>query len=646
MCPVGQATLPWMWPAVIMWLGLVGFPVLSIAGDQPYLKALVQRARELHLAERSEWRVLLHYKPWLIAPGVKSLVDAQSFFNAPAGKIDPDAELVATLTSFFASADEKDPDQHPQCHFMARYAWLRQALHFDRDRLPEQRCPRFERWFSTLNPQQLTLIFASAYLNNPASMFGHTLLRIDARGQVAGTELLAYTVNFVADTHQGRGLGFAVKGIFGGYPGRFSVAPYYRKVKEYGDIENRDLWEYRLNFTPEEVEHLLEHLWELRSAYFDYFFFDENCSYQLLSLLEVARPSLNLTDRFQWWTVPADTIRAVTEVAGLLEGVRFRSASSTILGQRLQRMTGDRVRLAQQLATAQITPEADAVKKLSPVEQAQVLELAVEYRAYRVASKPQPQAQTNRLSLALLKARNQLDVPGQIPVISTPKVRPDQGHGSARVGVGYGYEEPESFAQIGLRLGYHDLMDPEGGYTRGAQVQFFNVGIRFYPEDQKFALDHLDAIDIVSLSPWNRLMKPVSWKVNVGATQRLFEDNKRSLVGRLNPGVGLSYELARNALVYAFAESSLEVSDRFDPFFAVSVGPTVGILHDLSDRWRVGLAARLQHFFLSSAHTDQGMTLSQRLSLSNQSALRFDVAWRHESGHSFIGGNAFLLFYF
>jgi hypothetical protein len=114
----------------------------------------------------------------------------------------------------------------------------------------------------------------------------------------------------------------------------------------------------------------------------------------------------------------------------------------------------------------------------------------------------------------------------------------------------------------------------------------------------------------------------------------------------LNPGVGLSYELAGNALVYAFAESSLEVSDRFDPFFAISVGPTVGILHDLSDRWRVGLAARLQHFFLGSAHTDQEIALSQRFSLSNQSALRFDIAWQHESDHSFIGGNASLLFYF
>ena len=31
---------------------------------------------------------------------------------------------------------------------------------------------------------------------------------------------------------------------------------------------------------------------------FDYYYFDENCSYRLLELLEVARPGTELTDEF------------------------------------------------------------------------------------------------------------------------------------------------------------------------------------------------------------------------------------------------------------------------------------------------------------------------------------------------------------
>jgi len=275
-------------------LGLAGYSAGSVAADQTYLQELVQRAHEHRLADRPEWHALLHYKPRLIIPGVKSLVDAHNFFNSPSGKTDPRAELEATLASFFSIANAEERE-HPQCVFVARYAWLKQALSFDGKKLPEQRCLRFERWYSRLNPRQLSLVFASAYLNNPASMFGHTLLRIDAEGQDEGTRLLAYAANYAANANQERGLSFAINGVFGGYPGRFSVAPYYRKVKEYGDIDNRDLWEYQLNFSREEVERVLKHLWELWLVYFDYFFFDENCSYHLLSLLEVARPGLRLT---------------------------------------------------------------------------------------------------------------------------------------------------------------------------------------------------------------------------------------------------------------------------------------------------------------------------------------------------------------
>ncbi len=47
------------------------------------------------------------------------------------------------------------------------------------------------------------------------------------------------------------------------------------------------------------------HAWELGNAYFDYFFFKENCSYHLLTLLDYADPTLHLTDEFPFWTVPA-----------------------------------------------------------------------------------------------------------------------------------------------------------------------------------------------------------------------------------------------------------------------------------------------------------------------------------------------------
>jgi len=74
------------------------------------------------------------------------------------------------------------------------------------------------------------------------------------------------------------------------------IAPYYSKVNEYLFGESRDLWEYALDLEPSQVEWLVEHLWELVvNGSFDYFYLDENCSFHLLSLLEIAQPQWHLT---------------------------------------------------------------------------------------------------------------------------------------------------------------------------------------------------------------------------------------------------------------------------------------------------------------------------------------------------------------
>src|SRR3989344_9103985 len=208
----------WILLLILLWLPLVVF-----ADDNAYLNELVEQAREKNLAQRAEWLNLLHYKSYVYWPGVRSLADDPAFFNAPDGKTDATAELEATLAVFFSTAEETDKAQNPQCRFIARYHWLKKELHFDPARLPERPCRRFYQWRASLDPHEITLVFPAAYLNNPASMYGHTLLRIDGKGQDEQTRLLAYAISYAAGTNETSGLGFAVRGLFGGYPGVFAI---------------------------------------------------------------------------------------------------------------------------------------------------------------------------------------------------------------------------------------------------------------------------------------------------------------------------------------------------------------------------------------------------------------------------------------
>jgi hypothetical protein len=615
--------------------------------DAVYLQQLQQLAQEKNLAQRAEWAALLHYKPRLFLPGVKSLVDAQSFFNAPNGKYDPKAELEATLASFFSRVDDAHPDRHPQCTFIARFHWLKHELAIDSQRLVEQPCAQYHAWTKNLNAQQLTLVFPTAYLNNPASMFGHTLLRIDAKDQDENTRLLAYSLNFAAMTDQERGIVFGYKGLFGGYQGRFSIAPYYLKVKEYSDIENRDIWEYQLNLTPEEIERFLMHVWEMQRAYFDYYFLDENCAYHLLSLLEVARPGLMLTDKLRWGVIPADTIREVTKHDDLFNEVRFRPARNTILRERLRGMTGTQQDTAKRLAKGKLKPEAASLRRLDPKNQARVLELALDYAAYQQMSEPDKANHNGDNSFTLLRARSQLKVPDQTPRISMPEIRPDQGHSSARVGIGYGVESSLGrFAQVMIRPAYHDLIDPEGGYTRGAQIDFLDVTLRYDRDEKSLDLQQLDFIDVVSLSPRNRILKPYSWQANASLVRKRFEKEDRALVGELSAGIGLSYELMGKTLGYALGKGSVQLSNRFNDHIATGIGPRIGIVDELTKRWRAHFFADTQYVFVGASKPSYELGLSQQINVTEQVALRLNLSRKREFGNSFTTGDLSLYLYF
>ena len=608
------------------WLILFLFAAPAAKAAAPdYINELIANAHAKQLAQRIEWHNLLHYKPYPFLPGRRSLADDPAFFTAKEGKTDPHAELDATLASFFSTAPDTADHQHPQCAFIARYHWLKEELHFDAKRLPEQPCPRFRQWHATLDPHGLTLVFPAAFLNNPASMYGHTLLRVDGVGQDEQTRLLAHSISYAAFTDESNGLLFAVQGLMGGYPGLYSIMPYYLKVREYSDIENRDVWEYGLNLSPEEVNRLLRHLWELRSIRFDYYFFDENCSYHLLALLEAARPSLRLTDQFRWWAIPSDTVRAIVAEPGLVTSVVYRPSRATAILHRARGMPETQQQFARELAGGRATTGDARLNRLSAAEKAPVLELGYELLAY----KQEPNDAENERGRLLLLARSETDAPTAASRIPVPTVRPDRGHDTSRVALGFGRQAEQNFVELRVRPTYHDLLDDQGGYTAGAQIQFFDLRLRQY-EDAVGRLESFIPFDIVSLAPRNNYFKSTSWKVNLGWSRQIFPNGDRPLVFRLNGGAGLAFDLdARQSgkqVLYSFVEGTTDVDHKFDQGYAAGLGVTAGILGEVLPWWRVDLYAKGMRFGMGDAHSAAEAGLRQQFSLSRRSTLRLEAA--------------------
>lgn len=620
--------------------------IAATNGDDAYLLQLQKSAQEKQLWEHRQWQVLMHYRPRLFGRGVKSQVDDPSFFLSPLGKFNPRAELEATLSSFFSPDVKEEGTEHSQCKFIARYHWLKQELGFDTLRLPEYACPQFSDWLAEMNPEAVSLIFPVAYLNNPASMFGHTLLRIDSKARNEQTRLLDFTVNYAASTQQERGLSFAFKGLFGGYPGSFSVAPYYAQVKRYGDLENRDIWEYRLTLSNEEVLCMMMHAWELKSAQFDYYFIDENCSYQLLSLLEAARPSLHLLDQFGLWAVPADTVRAVADVNDLISSATFRPSRRTVLQERTKNIEPELQNIAKCIGDDQCPVDFVSQEGLSHMDQSKVLELAMDYVGYRYAGEKEDTAENDPLLMNILKARSKLDIPPQTPHIEHPPERPDQGHRSSRAELTYGYENDLQFFQVSLRPVLHDLMDPPGGYIDGAQLEFLNAAGRYYVSDNKLVLEYLNFVDIASIPVRNRFIKPFSWKASAGLKRMLFDEDDRPITGHGNFGAGISSDVSQDTTIFLFAEAMAVVSDRFDEKLALGAGPSGGVIVDLTEQWRMILFARTLAFTLGSTQLTYDIALEQAIDLSPGSGLRIRLSRHQEFGSPYNSVSAGYLMYF
>jgi hypothetical protein len=620
--------------------------VRSAEGENFYLQELVRRASALNLVEDRYWAILLHYRKNLTG-GMTSEQDDPGFFLAPQGKTDPQAELEATLAGFFSDELVGRSKQPAQCAFVARYQWLRERLRFDESRLPPQRCDRFERWATEFNTDAISLIFPTAYMNNPASMFGHTFLRLDQRGQTEQTRLLAYTINYAAEVPADAGFEYAYKGLFGGYQGYFSTIPYYIKVREYRDIENRDIWEYRLNFSEPQIRRLLLHAWELGNASFDYFFFKENCSYHLLSLLEAARPELQLTDRFTFWTVPSDTLRALIEHQGLVGHVAYRPSRSTVIKHKRATLSAEEDQWLQRLIADPGLARVADFGQLPPPRQAFLLDVASDYLLYKSETNREQAASFKAGNQQILMARSALRIPSPPFSIQPSGASPEQGHEKSRAGIGIGWRQNELFEEVNVRLAYHDLLDPEAGYTPNAQIELLGLAVRHYERRGQVRLERFTFANVLSLSPVDRLSFSPSWKVSAGLQtvrqERAGVSCRYCRNGNFNggPGLAVQTDFLRREVWFGFAEVDVNVSPAYAYDHRAGGGGTLGLYADLSERWRLLASTTYLHYPVGERSDDWRASVQQRVTLQKNLAIRGDFNHRRHDNEALLTLHAY-----
>lgn len=574
----------------------------------------IQRAEQQQLAQQNTWQRLMYANA-----SRQSTVSYSGYFLTDTKIPDLNQELQAHIVALFQQAE---PNQSVQCRFPARSRWLVQQLNIPQTELATVACPELDEWIGQIRPHKTTLIYATDFMGNPSSMFGHTLLRLDPKDQQE-LNLISYAVNYAATVPGEQSWSYAWKGLTGQYPGEYSLMPYYRKVKEYGDLESRDLWEYELDLSPDETRFLVEHIWEMKHVSFPYYFVSDNCAYRLLGLIDLVRPELNLQQQFKMASIPVETIKALAD-SDLVKDTVYRPALETQLLAQARQHGTDLAQAAHQLAFAESADLTTLLQPYTALEQAKILEMAYDdlYLQF-LARKVETDFAQPRLR-QLLSLRSQLQIDKQRHAPEVPKVDPSQGHHARNLSIKTGEVQGQSFIELGHRQAYHDLFDSQGGFRTGTQLLFLQGAVQY--RDETLKLSQLDLLAVNSYNPSTPFKTPLSWGFNLGWGQEAvdqhgqFSAREQHGVAGLQVQMGYSWASAdREHICYAQLQNHLQAGKALERGWRVGIGPTLGCQNIWSpqlnsvlqlelpywedaQQWNVRLQGQLQ-YVLNPQHT-------------------------------------------
>lgn len=601
---------------------VLSFPISAQAQDmQDYLNLAEQKQLDKNIT----WQRLLYAEH-----KSHSEVSYSGYFLAADGGQNIKNELKADIQALFLTAE---PNQSIRCKFPARSQWLMQQLNIQQSQLPEVACPEFEQWFEQIKPDKVTLIYATDFMGNPSSMFGHTLLRLDPKDQQQ-LNLVSYAVNYAATVKGDDNWSYAWKGLTGQYPGEYSLMPYYRKVKEYGDFESRDLWEYQLNLNPQETQFLVKHIWEMQKVSFPYYFVSDNCAYHLLGLLDLVRPQSHLKQKFSYASIPIDTIKAIDQ-DNLITATVYRPALETQLLSQAQQHGRNLATQAHKVALAEPQQMPDLLTSYTEIDRAKILEMAYDDLYLQFVARQVSQEFAQPRFRQLLGLRSQLEVTKQRREPKPPQVNPVEGHSARNWSLDSGTVQGDGFVQIGHRQAYHDLKDPQGGFRIGTQLLFLDGAVQWREHELK--LEHLDLLTVNSYNPITPFKTPLTWGFNLAwqqeaVSQGSFSEHEQHGVFSIKGQSG--YTLAdndRQHLCYAELQTQLQAGQALERGWRVGLGPTLGCQNIWSDQ--LSSLVQLELPYWEDAH-QWNLRVNSMVQYAMNQQNSFRVNWEYQQQHS------------
>ena len=611
---------------------------INDADTQQLLASWRTQAKAKNLAQHTTWRRLLYFfddqKNLIGKKKDSSIVDDAAFYLSKNGQHDSAAELDALLvaladematTSDNGTANNNTSNRATEnlgqnsvlCRFPARVQWLTDTLNIDKSGLQTD-CPELNDWMQKLAPEQLSIMFAQEYLDNPISAFAHTLLRIDSKASVADPSQIHHAValNYtVGGDSSDNFLVYAIKSMSGGYDNLIEIDPYPKKLAKYLQEDERDAWTYQLALTPAEVQQIMLHVWETKDLKLPYYFTTDNCASEILRLIDVVRPQQHLLSRLPYAVIPSDVVQLL-DSENLLASTNYTPADSTLRQAQLNKVKEQR---------AQLGYHNSAKQTLNEIKSAQL----------------------NPISS--ISDDGQTLLPRRIAVADN---NPIDRHPLQLGFIGLGQRGENNYIDLGVRAGYHDTLDRPSGFPQFFDLEGAAATLRLYDTDNDKAhqpssvvLQNVTLVRGRSFNPVNSAKKGKTWGASIEATRvndGSQQDGNDHLVGSLGYETGWSWAFGTPSagtgemppqLCYTFLAGTAQAGRGINKGYRVGAGVNVGCRYQINNQLRAQAELQLPYWYHGSSDESNARghywqpisTLGLQYDIDKKQALRINA---------------------
>lgn len=521
-------------------ISILCFSVSRVYAEDFNTQLIKQQANQIHLAENPVWQKLILFKH-------RAEVTSKGFYFSDLNalnrnKITPQLELEASIDAFTTNPSLI-------CQYPARYFWLSQQL----SNMPSTALDRCTNLPNV--KQDVRMLLVSGYLKNPVSTFGHVLITIGAEDE--RQNLLDRSYNYGAVVPNGENsLSYIAKGLLGFYGARFADSKFFKQDIVYAKTEQRDIWAYTLNLTPDQKALFIYHLAEVQAHTFDYYFIKQNCAYRTGELLELIS-DIKTTDHIAPWYAPEYVFHQIEEYRqthpDFIKSVEYLPSDQNKLYFEFSQMPQPMQSVINHYIQ---TTDLQKIEQLPEADQEKIFDFLIAYLNFKLIGVDKPEEKTKIQNQKKILVQKRIQLPVSDEVQDAMPIRPSSALGEKPSKLGVGISSHDQ-GLLNFTVFNKDMLS---SYSN-IHSEFKMLDFAWQIKDQKIDLESADFIKILKIENFGQKLageRKLSWEFAAGSKPDVFTGELHRPYTRA--GLGLGYDFSQNLIGYSMFSAELNDS--------------------------------------------------------------------------------------